>query len=283
MILVVDCGGTKYEVGLFSNEGVLEKSVKHDIVTDIYHDQKFIPAISELAKDSKIDSLVFGLAGISRYTKDQITDIGILLQSNLKLKKIVWLSDADLLGSMLTVNGLGISIGTGSVLIYKTENELKILGGLGYLFNDYLSGWWWFQKLFETSMNHFENRSEKNGSEEKFLNSIGTDLSRKSLIAFAYSASRHDLAELGSKFLPEIYHSNWFSDQLQNGINGLLKNIGNYKINSICFQGGILNAHPVIKYEIEKYLVQIYPHLKFRTIDSLLTGGFEYWKEKQTK
>lgn len=283
MILVVDCGGTKYEAGLFSNEGVLEKTIKQEIVTDIYHDQKFIPSISELAKESKIDSLVFGLAGISRYTKDQITDIGILLQSNLKLKKIVWLSDADLLGSMLSINGLGVSIGTGSVLIYKTETELKILGGLGYLFDDYLSGWWWFQKLFETSMNHIENRSEKNGFEEKFLNSIGTDLNRKSLISFVYSASRHDLAELGSKFLPEIYRSDWFHEQLQKGIQGFMKNIENYKITSISFQGGIIFSHPIIKYELEKYLVQIFPHLKFKTIDSLLAGGYEYWKEKQTK
>ena len=283
MILVVDCGGSKYEAGLFSNEGSLEKSVKNDIETDIYHDQKFIPTITELAKNQKIDSLIFGLAGISRYTKDQITDIGIMLQSNLKLKKIIWLSDADLLGSMLSSNGLGISLGTGSALIYKTENDLKILGGLGYLFNDYLSGWWWFQKLFETSMNHFENRSEKNGFEEKFLNSIGADLTRKSLIAFSYSASRHDLAELGSRFLPEIYRSAWFSDQLQSGINGLLKNIENYKIHSVCFQGGILNSHPVIKYEMEKHLVSIYPHVKFKAIDSLLVGGYEYWKEKQVK
>ena len=282
MILVADCGGSKYEIGLFDSDGNILEKRNGFLQLDLQSDFKFMDDIAQIAGSFKPSFLIIGIAGISRLTETYLTSFRKKIQDKTEIENITFMSDVELLRWLMEENELGISIGTGSALIYNRKTESLTLGGLGFLFNDYLSGWWWFQKFFEVSMLHLEGRSLKLGFEQDFLQMLSLHPDRKSLIKYVYHEPRNILSAHASKILSEIPNNSWVIKTSEFGASQLLENIEQFEIKSIYLQGGMVRHHSIIRNAVTEILSQKKISSEIKMTDNLLLGGYRHWLKNQS-
>lgn len=282
MILVADCGGSKYEIGLFDSNGDLIEKKSDKLQLDLQSDFNFMNDLTQLATSFNPSFFVIGIAGISRLTETYLTSFRKKIVMKTTIDEVHIMSDVELLRWMMKEKELGISIGTGSALIYNNESESQTLGGLGFLFNDYLSGWWWFQKFFEVSMLHLEGRSKKLGFEQDFLQLLSLRHDRKSLIKYVYHEPRNVLASHASKMLSEIPNNSWVIKTAEFGASQFLENIEQFDITSVHLQGGMVLHHAVIKNAITDSLREKRISAEVTMTDNLLLGGYRHWLKNQS-
>lgn len=282
MILVADCGGSKYEIGLFASDGKLLESKKNILQLDLVSDYGFFSDISDLSNNLKPSVLTIGIAGISRLSDDYLKTLKKKLIEKTKSEQIFIMSDVELLRWQLNENALGISIGTGSALIYINESGSQTWGGYGYLFNDYLSGWWWFQRMFEASMLHLEDRGNHLGFEQDFLHLISLKPDRRALIKYAYEMPRHVLAAHASKILLDISGNSWVTETAETAAQHLLSNIERFSITSVSLQGGMITNHKFIRESILSVVRKKSINCDIVTVDNLLLGGYRHWLKNQS-
>lgn len=281
MIIVADCGGSKYELGIFSLDGQLIHSEKNALHYDLISDHTFFKELSAASKQNETIAIVIGVAGLSRLTNEYLTKLKHKISSKTSIQQVSIISDVELLQWQLAEKELGISIGTGSVLSYSKGEVKNILGGLGFLYNDYLSGWWWFQQLFEVSMRHLENRSDLLGFEDDFLQMLCLHPDRKSLIHYAYDTPRNLLASHASTLLLNYANNPWILNTAKFGAQSLLKHIENFDLEKVFLQGGMVTTHSLIRNSIANTLKEKNITMNIEIAESLLLGGYRHWVKNQ--
>lgn len=281
MIIVFDIGGSKIESGIFTYDGKLFQvtTIDREDENNVFNQ---LTNYLDNNKTLVIEYVVIGMAGISRFDTTIIQSFKQQCYKNFpNIKKVELLTDVELLFELIEPNSLAVSIGTGSILVYKSEtSEKKYFGGWGYLFDDYLSGWWWFQQFFIVAMTELEERSDQIGILNYFNKICGVDAERRALIHWAYQTDRKKLSLIASNLLKEFQQEKWVIDAATHGVQKMFLGINHLSINKIYIQGGlILNHEPVLQSFKTECKIH-YPKVIISAVPSLLRGGFFYWKRQ---
>lgn len=276
MIAVFDIGQSKTHAGFFTETGnmILSKTFPG-------RDHLFSVAdeIHLFLNLQPCTSIILGIAGLSRLDeKWKSRFLSLAGAGNIPISDIHFYSDAALLGFQLPPDSLGVSIGTGSVLIKKEADEsILLFGGWGYLFGDDLSGVWWFRETVRQAMKELEEKSSDSEVLDWLCRKREIIPERTVLIKSVYSAEREDQAKLGSESLSIFFNSSWMRKKMKEGIHSLFETVP-HDFNHVCLQGGLLLSSDWLRSEIIQTLKGMNSTVSIETIDSLLPGGFQCWK-----
>lgn len=276
MIAVFDIGQSKTSAGIFSEAGTLVYSMNlpgRDLLVSRKNE-----IVSFLSKE-KINHIIMGIAGLSRLNEMWKTDfISIAESVSIPSEKISFYSDAALLGFQIPKGSLGLSIGTGSVIIKKeTDGNVSLYGGWGFLFGDELSGTWWYRETVRQALRELESNKEKLEVVEWLCKKHGIIPERTLLIKSVYSNERNIQAQIGSESVSVFQNSEWMKKSMKMGLDSFFENIP-ADFNLVCLQGGLLLTSDWLQSEIIKIVKMMNPNASIEPVHSLLPGGFQCWK-----
>lgn len=276
MIAVFDIGQSKSLAGLFSESGEL-------VLSKSFPGRDHLFTVSDEIRlfflDKNCGDIILGIAGLSRLDeKWRALFFSLAEPIGIKYSNIHYFSDAALLGFQLPPHSIGISIGTGSVIIKKDKDEnLFLFGGWGYLFGDELSGVWWFRETVRRALSELEKPSSGSDVLDWLCRKMGIIPERSILLKSVYSIEREEQAKLGSESLSVFQNSGWMINKMKEGIHSFFENVPQ-DFNHVCLQGGLLLSSDWLRTEIIQTLKGMNSEVSAETVDSLLPGGFLCWK-----
>lgn len=276
MIVVFDVGQSKTVAGIFTDSGDLVISKLFSGRDSLLSEKN---GIKSFLDRRNLKHIIVGVAGLSRLHETWKTEfLSIAETAGVPIGSTGFFSDAELFGFQLSPGSLGLSIGTGSVILKKeNDGRISLFGGWGYLFGDELSGVWWFRETVRQALCELETNSGNTKVLDWLCRKYEIIPERGVLIKSVYNYERNIQAQIGSESLSMFQASRWMKNSMKTGIQTFFENVPN-DFNQVCLQGGLLFSSDWLQSEIIQYVKGINPHVSFETIDTLLPGGFQCWK-----
>jgi len=276
-VAVLDIGKSKTSAGIFSLSGELVFQTGFPGRDLLWENSA---ELSEFLSRFPVNSLIAGVAGISRLTESWRNQLGSFCEIE-SIRDVVLVSDADFFSSALPPGSVGISIGTGSVTVLSgLEGSKNLFGGWGYLFGDELSGFWWFAQFFKKTLKYIEEGKPEDPVVLFFSTAFRCVPDRQNFLKAGYSFPVEELAALGSAALSEFGFSCVPEMEIRKAILSLLPpDLTLY--HTLYLQGGLVLSNDRLKAELISVARNLNPDLSVQEIHSLLPGGFSCWKEKQ--